>query len=111
MTATTGFQPELHDDLAVSVGDLLFVRTAWSDGFGFGINLTTRNEGLFPLSCVMGMAAPTPTPAPAPAPAPVVPGLTLEERIEKLEALLMDGEIDGEEFWRRKNELYDNAGL
>ncbi|KAJ3160535.1 hypothetical protein HK101_000882 [Irineochytrium annulatum] len=74
--ATAAHEPENEDEMRVNVGDMLFVRMAWVDGFAFGNNLTTRDEGIFPQSCMFGdptspvVAAP---PAPLPAPLSTVP--------------------------------------
>ncbi|KAJ3395050.1 hypothetical protein HDU84_004509 [Entophlyctis sp. JEL0112] len=46
------FNPAQSDELALRVGDSVVVKHRYDDGWAFGSNLTTSNDGLFPLDCL-----------------------------------------------------------
>ncbi|KAJ3220250.1 hypothetical protein HDU67_003265 [Dinochytrium kinnereticum] len=67
--------PATDGEIAVEIGDLVFIRTAWADGFAYGINLSTQVEGLFQQEALFGPSQPAeshPSPPPTPTP-PRVP--------------------------------------
>ncbi|KAJ3108035.1 hypothetical protein HDU96_007700 [Phlyctochytrium bullatum] len=71
--ATSEHEPENDDEIRVSVGDMLLVRQAWVDGYAFGMNLTTFEEGIFPQQCLFGDASASDNAAEATAEAAVPP--------------------------------------
>ncbi|KAI9338108.1 hypothetical protein DFJ73DRAFT_848396 [Zopfochytrium polystomum] len=54
-SAVTDYRPQHADEITVGIGDLLYVQSAWSDGFAHGVNLTTRQFGIFPQTCLFGI--------------------------------------------------------
>ncbi|KAJ3209495.1 hypothetical protein HDU67_006166 [Dinochytrium kinnereticum] len=77
--ANSAHEPEDEDEIAVAVGDMLFVRQAWVDGYAYGMNLTTFTEGIFPQSCLFGDTTAT-TPAVPNSPPPTSPPQVLSPR-------------------------------
>lgn len=61
-TVLFGFSPEQNDEIALRPGDQLILMQAYDDGWGFGINISTQQEGLFPLDCLDGYADPSSAP-------------------------------------------------
>ncbi|KAI8807317.1 hypothetical protein BJ742DRAFT_739906 [Cladochytrium replicatum] len=50
--AVRDFDPEQEGDIRLIVGDRVVVKESYGDGWASGINLTTREEGVFPQSHV-----------------------------------------------------------
>ncbi|KAJ3286570.1 hypothetical protein HDU76_007958, partial [Blyttiomyces sp. JEL0837] len=48
--------PQLSDELALYVGDMVIVKHQFDDGWGFGFSMTSKTEGSFPLACLAGFA-------------------------------------------------------
>ncbi|KAI9345566.1 hypothetical protein BDR26DRAFT_856277 [Obelidium mucronatum] len=46
------FAPSMGDELALEVGDVVFVKESFGDGWASGKNETSDEIGVFPLSCV-----------------------------------------------------------
>ncbi|KAI8848260.1 hypothetical protein BC829DRAFT_417754 [Chytridium lagenaria] len=70
MEVVYNYVPNLSDEVQLFVGDPVLVKCKFDDGWGYGINLTTNEEGSFPLACLSGFADP-------PEPPPNVPSLKL----------------------------------
>jgi hypothetical protein len=47
------YDPELSDELRLFVGDTVLVEEKFDDGWGFGLNLQSNEEGAFPLACLV----------------------------------------------------------
>ncbi|KAI9188809.1 hypothetical protein H9P43_000231 [Blastocladiella emersonii ATCC 22665] len=56
--ATASFAPRLEDELGVARGDTLRIEWVWSDGWAWGINIKTGDQGAFPLSVFSDVASP-----------------------------------------------------
>ncbi|KAJ3092961.1 hypothetical protein HDU96_002566 [Phlyctochytrium bullatum] len=52
MEAVINYVPNLSDEIYLYVGDPVLVKCQFNDGWGYGLNLTTQQEGAFPLACV-----------------------------------------------------------
>ncbi|OAJ37785.1 hypothetical protein BDEG_21777 [Batrachochytrium dendrobatidis JEL423] len=54
--------PNLHDEIELHVGDHIIIKTIFDDGWAFGYNMVTKQEGSFPMECVgpIGSAHPSP---------------------------------------------------
>ncbi|KAJ3112802.1 hypothetical protein HDU96_004140 [Phlyctochytrium bullatum] len=52
MEAVFNYVPNLSDEIYLYVGDPVLVSCQFDDGWGYGVNLTTQQEGAFPLACV-----------------------------------------------------------
>ncbi|KAJ1547792.1 hypothetical protein HK405_004912, partial [Cladochytrium tenue] len=50
------YVPQLSDEVYLYVGDPVVLQCQFDDGWGFGLNLTTREEGSFPLACLATFA-------------------------------------------------------
>ncbi|ORY53728.1 hypothetical protein BCR33DRAFT_711086 [Rhizoclosmatium globosum] len=48
------YVPQQGDELALRVGDRVTIKQAYDDGWGFGRNETSFNDGIFPLDCLEG---------------------------------------------------------
>ena len=46
------YVPNLSDEIYLYVGDKVIVKTKFDDGWSSGYNMTTKQEGSFPLACV-----------------------------------------------------------
>ncbi|KAI8618252.1 hypothetical protein BC830DRAFT_963959 [Chytriomyces sp. MP71] len=55
------FQPERDDELALRMGDKVLVLHAFDDGWSYGKNLSTGQEGNFPSDCLEATAEPVDT--------------------------------------------------
>jgi hypothetical protein len=44
--------PNLVDEIALNIGDIVIVKERFDDGWGAGLNITTEKEGSFPLNCI-----------------------------------------------------------
>jgi hypothetical protein len=52
MKVIQNYHPVLIDEIKLQMGDIIIVKAKFDDGWGFGINITTENEGSFPLNCL-----------------------------------------------------------
>ncbi|KAJ3216285.1 hypothetical protein HDU67_009720 [Dinochytrium kinnereticum] len=52
MEAVFNYVPNLSDEIYLYVGDPVIVKCQFDDGWGYGFNMTTQQEGAFPLACV-----------------------------------------------------------
>ncbi|KAI9204593.1 uncharacterized protein BJ171DRAFT_98354 [Polychytrium aggregatum] len=52
MQAIYNYVPNLSDELYIYVGDTVIVKSSFDDGWAFGFNMTTKQEGTFPLACL-----------------------------------------------------------
>lgn len=52
MRVTFAYKANLSDELTLNLDDKILVQNRFDDGWGFGLNLDTNQEGSFPLSCV-----------------------------------------------------------
>ncbi|KAJ3023851.1 hypothetical protein HKX48_000539 [Thoreauomyces humboldtii] len=52
MEVLYNYVPNLVDEIYLYVGDPVIVKCKFDDGWGFGFNMTTKQEGSFPLACV-----------------------------------------------------------
>ncbi|KAJ3115699.1 hypothetical protein HDU96_000178 [Phlyctochytrium bullatum] len=52
MEAIFNYVPNLSDEIYLYVGDPVVVKCQFDDGWGYGFNMTTKQEGAFPLACV-----------------------------------------------------------
>jgi hypothetical protein len=43
---------QLFDEITLSVGDKVLVKTKFDDGWAYGVNMATKEEGNFPMACV-----------------------------------------------------------
>lgn len=50
--AACHFKPRLDDELSISKNDILIIYEFYKDGWGYGKNITTEKDGLFPLNCI-----------------------------------------------------------
>jgi hypothetical protein len=41
--------------MTLSVGDRILIKSRFDDGWAYGINMDTKQEGNFPLACVAGL--------------------------------------------------------
>ncbi|KAI9326804.1 hypothetical protein BDR26DRAFT_901758 [Obelidium mucronatum] len=48
------YTPMNHDELALRTGERVVIKHAYDDGWGFGLNVNTQKEGVFPLDCLAG---------------------------------------------------------
>lgn len=46
------YPPQMDDELALSVGDVIMLALPFDDGWALGVNLSTGLKGAFPLVCV-----------------------------------------------------------
>ena len=46
------YQSRLADEISLYVKDRIMVKVKFDDGWGFGYNVLTKQEGVFPLSCL-----------------------------------------------------------
>ncbi|KAJ3108659.1 hypothetical protein HDU97_000515 [Phlyctochytrium planicorne] len=67
--AIVAHEPENEDEITINVNDMLFIRQAWVDGYAYGMNLTTFEEGQFPQRCLFGDELPAGVEAPITPPA------------------------------------------
>ncbi|KAI8611634.1 hypothetical protein BC830DRAFT_1140373 [Chytriomyces sp. MP71] len=51
-TAMFSFSPQQSDEIVLMVGDTVKLIKEYDDGWGYGVNLKTQLEGLFPLDCL-----------------------------------------------------------
>ncbi|KAJ3104978.1 hypothetical protein HDU96_008755 [Phlyctochytrium bullatum] len=58
MEAVYNYVPNLSDELQLYVGDAVLVKCKFDDGWAYGMNMTTKEEGSFPLACLSGYAEP-----------------------------------------------------
>ncbi|KAJ3109268.1 hypothetical protein HDU97_007762 [Phlyctochytrium planicorne] len=69
--ALVGYTPAAEDEMAIEAGQMVFVRSAWTDGFAYGINLATQQDGIFPQIVLFGPSNASSTfPSPPSSPAP-----------------------------------------
>ncbi|KAJ3098470.1 hypothetical protein HDU97_003969 [Phlyctochytrium planicorne] len=52
MEAIFNYVPNLSDEIYLYVGDPVIVKCQFDDGWGYGFNMTTKQEGTFPIACV-----------------------------------------------------------
>ncbi|KAJ3067858.1 hypothetical protein HK102_007322 [Quaeritorhiza haematococci] len=52
MEVIYNYVPNLSDEIYLYVGDPVIVKTKFDDGWALGYNMTTKQEGSFPLACV-----------------------------------------------------------
>ncbi|KAL2911264.1 DOMON domain-containing protein frrs1L [Polyrhizophydium stewartii] len=52
MQVVYDYTPNLFDELELHVGDNVIVKCKFDDGWAFGFNMSTKQEGSFPLACV-----------------------------------------------------------
>ncbi|KAJ3183799.1 hypothetical protein HDU87_005915 [Geranomyces variabilis] len=52
MEVMYNYVPNLVDEIYLYIGDPVIVKCKFDDGWGFGFNMTTKQEGSFPLACV-----------------------------------------------------------
>lgn len=52
MQVLYNYVPNLQDEVYLYVGDPVIVKAKFDDGWALGFNLTTKQEGSFPLACV-----------------------------------------------------------
>ncbi|KAL3900147.1 MAG: hypothetical protein SGCHY_001539 [Lobulomycetales sp.] len=52
MQVLYNYVPNLQDEIYLYVGDPVVVKSKFDDGWALGFNLTTKQEGSFPLACV-----------------------------------------------------------
>nr|KAJ3402555.1 hypothetical protein HK105_004264 [Polyrhizophydium stewartii] len=52
MQVVYDYSPNLFDELELHVGDNVIVKCKFDDGWAFGFNMSTKQEGSFPLACV-----------------------------------------------------------
>ncbi|KAJ3215243.1 hypothetical protein HDU67_000659 [Dinochytrium kinnereticum] len=64
MEVVYNYVPNLSDEIYLYVGDPVLVKCNFDDGWGYGINMTTKEEGSFPLACLSGYADAAPSAAP-----------------------------------------------
>ncbi|KAJ3026321.1 UNVERIFIED_CONTAM: Sorbin and SH3 domain-containing protein 2 [Siphonaria sp. JEL0065] len=50
------FAPERSDELDLQIGDRVIVTAEYDDGWGYGTNVTTNQQGVFPLDCLESFA-------------------------------------------------------
>ncbi|KAJ1555947.1 hypothetical protein HK405_010046 [Cladochytrium tenue] len=60
METVFNYVPNLSDEIYLYVGDPVVVKCKFDDGWGYGLNVTTKMEGSFPLACVAPYAASSP---------------------------------------------------
>ncbi|KAJ1557792.1 hypothetical protein HK096_005328, partial [Nowakowskiella sp. JEL0078] len=53
MEVAFNYVPNLSDEIYLYVGDPVIVKCKFDDGWGFGFNMTTKQEGCFPVACVV----------------------------------------------------------
>ncbi|KAJ1565889.1 hypothetical protein HK096_007729 [Nowakowskiella sp. JEL0078] len=53
MEVAFNYVPNLSDEIYLYVGDPIIVKCKFDDGWGFGFNMTTKQEGCFPVACVV----------------------------------------------------------
>ncbi|KAJ1558758.1 hypothetical protein HK405_013043, partial [Cladochytrium tenue] len=51
MEVVFNYVPNLSDEVYLYAGDRILVKCKFDDGWGYGVNMTTRMEGTFPLAC------------------------------------------------------------
>ncbi|KAI8819028.1 uncharacterized protein EV422DRAFT_489051, partial [Fimicolochytrium jonesii] len=52
MEVVYNYVPNLVDEIYLYIGDPVIVKCKFDDGWGYGFNMTTKQEGSFPLACV-----------------------------------------------------------
>ncbi|KAI9094985.1 hypothetical protein DFS34DRAFT_582584, partial [Phlyctochytrium arcticum] len=52
MEVVYNYVPNLSDEIYLYIGDPVIVKCKFDDGWGYGFNMTTKQEGSFPLACV-----------------------------------------------------------
>ncbi|KAI8825013.1 uncharacterized protein EV422DRAFT_488545, partial [Fimicolochytrium jonesii] len=52
MEVVYNYVPNLADEIYLYIGDPVIVKCKFDDGWGYGFNMTTKQEGSFPLACV-----------------------------------------------------------
>jgi hypothetical protein len=52
MQVLYNYVPNLQDEIYLYVGDSVIVKAKFDDGWALGLNITTKQEGSFPLACV-----------------------------------------------------------
>ncbi|TPX70233.1 hypothetical protein SpCBS45565_g01854 [Spizellomyces sp. 'palustris'] len=52
MEVIYNYVPNLSDEIYLYIGDPVIVKCKFDDGWGYGFNMTTKQEGSFPLACV-----------------------------------------------------------
>ena len=57
MQAIYEYTANLFDEMTLNVGDDVIVKVKFDDGWAFGFNMNTKQEGSFPLACVGPMGA------------------------------------------------------
>lgn len=50
------YVPNLSDEVYLYVGDKIIVKCKFDDGWALGYNMSTKQEGSFPMACVGGFA-------------------------------------------------------
>ncbi|KAI9360352.1 hypothetical protein DFJ73DRAFT_621454, partial [Zopfochytrium polystomum] len=48
--------PQLSDEIYLYVGDPVVLKCRYDDGWAYGLNLTTNEEGSFPIACLAGFS-------------------------------------------------------
>ncbi|KAJ3279039.1 hypothetical protein HK104_001828 [Borealophlyctis nickersoniae] len=61
MEVIYNYVPNLSDEVYLYVGDPVIVKCKFDDGWAFGFNMTTKQEGSFPLACVAPYNTPRPS--------------------------------------------------
>jgi hypothetical protein len=49
--------PEYIDEIELNLGDAVIIKESFDDGWAFGLNITTNNQGSFPLICLSVLSA------------------------------------------------------
>jgi len=56
-----GYDARELDELTLQIGDIITIKAVYSDGWGFGINNSTKEQGVFPIVCLARKPNLTPT--------------------------------------------------
>ncbi|KAJ3288366.1 hypothetical protein HK104_008221 [Borealophlyctis nickersoniae] len=100
------YDPQIDDELALRVGEIISLSHHHGDGWATGTNLTTHSTGAFPLPAVTLCSQPPASPIttlPSPAPSPTT---HIYVSLEALDVALASGRITGPEYlkWRKRIE-------
>ncbi|KAJ3054588.1 hypothetical protein HK097_001369 [Rhizophlyctis rosea] len=61
MEVVYNYVPNLSDEIYLYVNDPVIVKCKFDDGWAFGFNMRTKQEGSFPLACVAPYNTPRPS--------------------------------------------------
>ena len=56
MRVVYDYVPNLFDEIHLYSGDQIEVKAKFDDGWAYGLNLTSKKEGSFPLACVESLS-------------------------------------------------------